>query len=86
MQPCHVVVHSYADWKWAERLRPLCLSDPAELLEFYSRVDRMHSFRLHASIPALSLGANVTDYAIDSRCLTLEPFGVASVPFTRFGQ
>jgi len=86
LKNCFIVAHSYDAWKWASSLSPICISDPLELLRFYARVDELHSFALHASIPALSLGARVTHYAIDSRADILKPFGLASMPFTQFGS
>jgi hypothetical protein len=83
---CPIIVHCHQDWKWAMTASPICMSDPAELLRFYSHVKTLHSFRLHASIPALSLGAKVVDYAIDSRADALRPFGLTSVPFMNFGM
>jgi len=63
--------------------RKICLSDPASLLAFYAGCSHVISARLHATIPALSLGAFVCPIAVDGRSLSLLPFGVSSIPFPR---
>lgn len=59
-----------------------CIYDPASLLDFYSRCDKVISIRLHASIPALSLGCRVINLSIDTRSQTLDLFNIPSVPYT----
>lgn len=83
---CRVVTVDYNGWKWAADLDPEYIADPSELLRLFSYAKEVHSFRLHASIPAFSLGATVMHYATDSRCLALEPFAIRSAPFTSFGN
>lgn len=86
-RPTYLIAHAYGDYAWAKSVRPdipnLILSnDPESLLRLYARVDKLLSFRLHATIPALSLGARVCDMAIDSRSLAVREFGVHSTPYT----
>ncbi|MBT4867914.1 MAG: polysaccharide pyruvyl transferase family protein [Planctomycetaceae bacterium] len=87
-RPTFIVTHSLEDHRWvaARRNVPrlLCLPDPESLLQFYAEVDRLLSLRIHASIPALSLGAKVCNLSMDSRSLTVDEFGVESVAFTKF--
>lgn len=64
----------------------LLIYDPESLLRFYSRVDKLVSCRLHSSIPALSLGARVTNIAMDSRSQAFDAFGFESVPFSELAH
>jgi len=59
----------------------LLIYDPESLLRFYSKVDKLVSCRLHSSIPALSLGAQVVNVAMDSRSQAFDAFGFESIPF-----
>lgn len=59
----------------------LLIYDPESLLRFYSRVDKLVSCRLHSSIPALSLGAQVVNIAMDSRSQAFDAFDFKSIPF-----
>ena len=61
--------------------RKICLSDPASLLLFYAGCSHMVSARLHATIPALSLGTAVCPIAMDGRSLSLVPFGVKAIQY-----
>jgi hypothetical protein len=80
----HIVTHCYQDWEWfSKRLPQLpidCVTHPRSLLRLLAQTDKLISFRTHASIPALSLGARVADVAIDSRSLTLAVLGVTCDP------
>lgn len=83
----YMIAHAESDYSWAKSVRPdipnlILLNDPESLLRLYARVDKLLSFRLHATIPALSLGARVCDMAIDSRSLAVREFGVQSVPYS----
>jgi hypothetical protein len=62
----------------------LLVTHPRELLRLLARAARVLSFRLHASIPALSLGCEVADVAFDARSLTLRLFGVESIRLDEF--
>lgn len=83
-KPCLIVSTTCNDWLWAKNagLATTLINDPLDLLHLYSRVGVLHSFRLHASIPALSLGAKVRNFETDSRAATLSLFDIQSVPFT----
>lgn len=83
-KPTFFVAHQVQEYEWflahfgpSEYL--LCIYDPRSLLEFYSRVDRLISLRMHGSIPALSFGARVFNIATDSRSYALKEFGVEPV-------
>lgn len=82
-KPTFFIAHQVQDHKWfVDHFGPseylLCIYDPRSLLEFYSRVDKLVSLRVHGSIPALSFGARVFHIATDSRSYALEEFGVDS--------
>jgi len=64
----------------------LCLPDPESLLRFYAGVDKLVSLRVHATIPALALGAKVCSLSTDSRTMTVDEFGIESVPFTEMAR
>jgi len=81
------VCHAGHEYWWAKKNFPgihnlVCIFDPTSLLKFYAMCDKVISMRLHGSIPALSLGCNVINVATDSRCLTFDNLGFASVPYT----
>lgn len=83
LEPCLIIAHSIHDYRFAERLKPMLISDPLELLKVYATVKKLHSFRLHASIPACSLGCKVTNYYTDYRGQTCNAFpAINNVPFT----
>ena len=85
-RPAYILTHEAADYHWIKARRQvlnlLCISDASSLLRFYARVDKLLSFRIHASIPALSLGARVCNVSMDSRSLTVNEFSIPSIPFT----
>lgn len=80
--PTIVLAHCYRDWAWFHQRLPelsvQCVTHPRTLLRVLAHTRKCISFRTHVSIPALSLGARVADVSIDSRSMTLAPFGVAS--------
>ncbi|NPV52077.1 MAG: methyltransferase domain-containing protein [Firmicutes bacterium] len=83
-KPTFFIAHQIQEYEWfLAHLGPseylLCIYDPRSLLEFYSRVDKLISLRVHGSIPALSFGARVFNIATDSRSLALKEFGVDSI-------
>lgn len=79
-KPGHFIAHTEADREWISEKYPLIaqstkvLGDSREMLEFYAKVDRVISLRLHASIPALSLGARVTNVGVDSGVFAFNAF------------
>ena len=80
-------MHSVDDLRWVLSVNDnvkdiVCIEDPESLLRFYAGVDRLLSFRLHATIPALSVGVKVCNVYMDSRYLTTDIFGIPSVDFT----
>lgn len=85
-KPCILLVTTKQDLEWCQKVKPMGVYEPEELLKLYARTDEMVSFRVHASIPAYSLGAKVTDYYYDSRCETTKLLGIKSLPFTTFGS
>lgn len=84
IEPCIVMCHSYNDLEWAKELNPVVINDPKKLLDFYSHVNKLHCFRLHGSIPAYTLGADVVYYYNDSRKDTCSYFPIRTVPYTQF--
>lgn len=83
--PTRVIASTWGDYEWAQRHRiPVALIPDAEsLLRVYARCRRVASMRLHASIPAASVGAEVGSISIDSRTLALDPYGLPAIPFDR---
>jgi len=86
-KPTFLTCHTRHEYWWAKKHLPkadnlLCIYDPRSLLDFYSRCEHVISIRLHASIPALSLGCNVINLSIDTRSQALDLFNVPSVPYT----
>lgn len=53
------------------------VTNPEALLVLYSQCEEVISFRLHAAIPAASIGCAVHYLAIDSRGEVCEPFGIS---------
>lgn len=85
-RPTFFLAHGTPDYEWflqcyGPNKYLVCIYDPRSLLEFYARVDKLVSFRVHGSIPALSLGARVFHIATDTRSLSLNEFGVEPVFF-----
>ncbi len=88
-KPTFFLAHGTPDYEWfLERHGPderlMCIYDPRSLLEFYARVDKMVSFRVHGTIPALTLGARVFHVATDIRSLSVRELGVEPVYYTEF--
>lgn len=82
-RPVRMIAHSEADREWVEKSvsRTLgkdieVISDSKELLEFYQKAGRVLSLRLHGTIVALSMGAQVHHLAVNSGAYALHPFGV----------
>lgn len=57
------------------------VNDPKLLMQFYTKADKVISFRLHGSVMALSMGAKVLNVAIDSGSFCLDQFGIESIYF-----
>lgn len=82
----YLVFHNKHAYWWAKARLPesaklICIYDPESLLRFYARCDKVVSIRLHASIPALSLGCRVLNVSIDTRSNALDQFGVSSTQY-----
>jgi hypothetical protein len=60
-------------------VRSTLVSEPAALLRLYSSLDRELSFRLHAAIPAASVGCEVGMVATDSRPMACEEFEIPTI-------
>lgn len=71
------------DARWCERenLNFSLVYSPKSLCTLYKECEEVISFRLHAAIPAASLGAKVWFAAIDSRVCTTVPFGIPSADY-----
>ena len=75
----YFLCHSQTEYWLANEFIPdiknlILIYDPISLLQFYAKVDKLVSCRLHGSIPALSLGATVANIAMDSRALAYDLF------------
>jgi hypothetical protein len=86
--PTYIVCHTEPEYHWATKILPkdanlICLYDPFSLLDFYSRCKYLISTRLHATIPALSLGAKVLNLSIDTRSTALDLVDISSLPYTQ---
>lgn len=84
-QPCAFIATTFGDFEWANEVglqRVMLVTDPPSLLRLYARCVRVVSLRIHASIPAASMGAQVCTLAVDSRAQICEPFGLPVQPFT----
>ncbi len=70
------IATTWRDYVWARGagLDPRLITDPESLLRIYARCNAVASFRVHASIPAASVGCAVATLAIDSRANALEQF------------
>lgn len=83
-KPVILAAHNVADVDWYRRhgcKEPiLVLCDPETLLRFLAITDKLLSWRVHASVPALSLGTQVANVEIDGRAAVLDEFGVPSLP------
>lgn len=75
---------TWADYVWARSvgLQPRLVTDAESLLRIYAQCNAVASFRVHASIPAASLGCAVATLAIDSRARLVCPFDLPWHPFT----
>jgi len=83
-----IIAPTWADYDWARLngFKPELITDPASLLRVFARTQRLFTLRVHAAIPAASVGAAVAIAAIDSRVTTCEPFGLTSVRFTELAK
>ena len=86
-RPVYLVAHCAVEFLLLKELFPsdprvICLSDPLSLMQFLANCSHIISARLHASIPALSLGVKVLPVAVDNRAQALSLFGVTPVPYT----
>lgn len=79
--PMRVVATTWQDYGWMERWGAELITDPASLLRLYAGARNVLSYRLHAAIPAASLGCNVVAVSIDSRTDTCQPFDIPVLPF-----
>jgi len=50
----------------------ICINNPKNLLEFYSKAKNVISFRVHGTIPSLYFGANTLHISYDSRSLIVK--------------
>jgi len=83
--PTSLIVHDATDYWWMDKHSPgcgvMCVSDPDSLLRLYAGCFKMVSLRLHATIPAASLGSQVMGIHTDSRYLTSDLFEIRSIGF-----
>ena len=70
------------DWCEAKGLKATLENDPRALLERFAMAEEVIAYRLHAAIPAASLGCRVAMVAIDSRAQAVEAFGLPWAHFT----
>src|SRR3546814_16229471 len=80
--PYTTLFRSYYEWAISNGIDATLISDAGSLLRTYARCNMVVSLRVHAAIPAASLGCEVALLAIDSRALITEPFGIPISPFT----
>lgn len=82
---CIFIASTWDDYLWARGVGlddVVLLPDSESLLRFYARCKRVLTFRIHAAIPAASLGCEVGVVAIDSRVLTCDQFELPKISLT----
>jgi len=80
--PLRVVATTWDDYVWMSTYGAAELvTDPASLLRLYAGARNVLSYRLHAVIPAASLGCNVVAVSIDSRTDTCQLFDIPVLSF-----
>lgn len=86
--PTSIVASTWGDYVWARGMgfAPTLISDAASLLQLYHRCQLVLSFRLHAAIPAASMGASVHTIAIDTRATACEPFNIPVTSIDRLHE
>jgi hypothetical protein len=86
--PVKIIATTWPDYLWAQEhgFDVELFADVESLLEFFAFSRRVLSFRLHAAIPAASLGCEVAAVSIDSRTDACLPFGIPVVRFTELSQ
>lgn len=87
-RPVDVIASTLNDYRWclAEGMRDaILLPDPESLLERYGRYRNVLALRIHAAIPAASVGCAVHAVAIDTRALTCEQFGIETTAVHALG-
>lgn len=81
--PTQIIATRVQDYAWA-REQGLddvqLITDPPSLLRVYALSNLVVSLRIHASIPAASLGASVCTLAVDTRARICDPFGLPHQP------
>lgn len=81
LQKTHEVVCTTGfDSTWCKNIHVdhITVFDPKELIALYASARSVISYRLHAAIPAASLGAKVSMVAVDTRAQAAEMFGIHS--------
>jgi hypothetical protein len=78
-----MIATTWQDYMWAtERgMEAELIADTESLLRIFGTIDQLLSFRIHASIPAASLGCKVVTVAIDSRADTVKQFDMEIVRY-----
>jgi len=81
--PTFYVLHGIEEYEmWAKAGLPkekiICSTAPRELLEVYANANQVLSQRVHATVPAISLGKKVQNIATDSRSKILEYVDIKS--------
>lgn len=61
------------------------ITDCASLLTVYASVERVLSFKIHAAIPAASVGCAVCLVAFDTRSMTCDEFAIPVIGMGEFG-
>lgn len=84
-RPVDIIGSTWNDYLWAlgegfDDVQLLC--DPPALLGAYRGYVNLLAFRIHAAIPAASVGCAVHVIAIDTRAMTCEPFGLPVTELT----
>ena len=87
-EKARVIASTWGDYAWtrAHGIASELMPDAASILRTFAACKRVIAMRLHAAIPAASLGCDVGSISIDSRILTLDPFGLLSIPLDRVGD
>ncbi len=63
---CHTV-RDFNVYKDLIKGNIICINNPKDLLEMYSRANQVISFRIHGTIPSINFGKSVINIGVDSR-------------------
>lgn len=87
--PTRMIASTWEDYVWArgEGFADVRLiNDAHSLLRLYSRCDHVLAYRVHAAIPAASVGCKVRMVAIDTRATACNEFDIPVTPWNELEE